>query len=105
MRTSNSMLWSGAREPSADPLHRLVHLRRRARIAEADEVPSLDRIEIDAGRDRHVGLLQHALGEIEAVVAEARHIGIEIERAVDRENPLDAGLRQTLQQDAPVLLV
>ena len=50
-------------------------------------------------------LLQHALGEVEAVVGEARHVGIEIERAVDRQELVEAGLRQALEQDAAVLLV
>src|ERR1700752_177081 len=83
-----------ALEPRPGPLPRLALPRRRARVAEADEVLAVQRIEIDARRRRHVGFLEHALGEFEAVVAEALDVGIEIEGAVDGEDFLDAGLGQ-----------
>jgi len=48
-------------------------------------MPAVDRIEIDARRRRHMRFLQKPLGEIETVVGELRDVGVEIERAVDRE--------------------
>src|SRR5215831_7626976 len=92
-------------EPRRDPLHRFAHLRGRARVAEADEVFALERIEIEPRRRRHMRLCQHALGELETVVAEARHVGIEIEGAVDREDFIEARFRQALEQNAAILLV
>jgi hypothetical protein len=50
-------------------------------------------------------LLQKALREIEAVVGEFRNVGVEIERAVDRQEPVEARLRQAFDQDFPVVLV
>src|SRR5262245_25696655 len=58
-------------KPPPDPLHRLVHLGSRAGIAEPDKVPAVDWIEIDAGRRGDMGLLEHPLGEVEAVEGEA----------------------------------
>ena len=72
-------------QPGADALDRLLHIGGRAGVAEAHEMPAVDRIEIDAGRRRHMRLLQQPLGEIEAVVGESRDVGVEIERAVDRQ--------------------
>src|SRR5215470_2359730 len=106
-RKSSLMIRSRASrlEPVCQPLHRLVHLCRRTRVAETDEMSALERIEIDAGRRRHVRLRQHAPGEFEAVVAEARDVGIEIKGAVDRERFVEAGSGQALEQDAAILLV
>src|SRR3977135_4292083 len=53
---------TSAPAPPPNVLHRLMHLRRRARVTEADELVAIGRIEIDARRHRDVGLLQHALG-------------------------------------------
>src|SRR5262245_17273121 len=92
-------------QPRPNPLHRLMHLGRRAGVAEADEVPAFDRIKIDAGRRGDMRLLQHTPREVEAVVGEARHIGIEIEGAVDRKKLVETDLGQALDENAPVLLV
>jgi len=87
-------------EPASDPPHRLVHLGVRPGIAEPDEVPAVERIEIRPGRRCYVCFLKHALGEVEAVVREARHVGIEVERAVDREKGIEPGARQAGEQNA-----
>src|SRR6185437_14566778 len=92
-------------EPCPDPLDRLAHFRGRTGIAEADEVAAVNRIEIDAGRRRDTGLVEHAFCKIEAVVGEARDIGVEIEGAVDRQELVEAGARQAFGQDAAVLIV
>src|SRR5690349_2347980 len=47
---------SALAQPGADPFDRLLHIRRRAGVGEADEMPAIDRIEIDAGRRGHMGL-------------------------------------------------
>src|SRR5262245_9326167 len=100
-----SLMHPSALEPRRDPLHRLVHVGGRSGVAEADEMSALQRIEIDPRRCRHVSFRQHALGEIKAVVGEARHVGIEIEGPVHREKLLEPRLRQAGEQDAAVLLV
>src|SRR5687768_15582289 len=63
-------------EPATDPLHRLAHVGGGAGVAEADEMVAAGGIEIDAGGGRHMRVLQQALGEIEAVVGEARDVGV-----------------------------
>ncbi len=55
-------------EPIRDPRRRQAHIGGRAGVTEADKVVSVDRIEIDPRRRRHAGVLQHPLGEIEAVL-------------------------------------
>src|SRR5262252_2105831 len=72
-------------QPCPQPFHRFTDIRRGARIAEADEAVPLHRIEIDAGRYGDTCFLQHAAGEIEAVVTKARHVGVKIEGAVHRQ--------------------
>src|SRR5437879_4021592 len=67
----------GLRQPPTDPLHHLVHLRGRASVAETDEVFAADRVEIDTGGGRYVGLRQHAGRELVAVGTEARYVGVE----------------------------
>src|ERR1700730_11512485 len=69
-------------QPRPQPFHRFTDVSRSARIAEADEVSPMHRIEIGAGRRSDARLLQHAAGEIEAVAAKTRHIGVEIEGPV-----------------------
>ena len=46
---------------------------------------AVERIEIDAGRRRDMGLFQHPAGEFETVGGELRDVGIEIERAIGRQ--------------------
>src|SRR4051812_8859567 len=75
-----------ARQPGADLLHGLVHLCRRAGIAEADEVVAAQWVEIDARRGGDARLRQHAPGEVVAVLGEARDIRIEVEGAVHRQD-------------------
>ncbi len=65
----------------------------------------MDRIEVAAGRCRDMRLFQHLFSEIEAVIGEFRHICIEIEGAVGRQEVREAGLRQSCGQDAAVLLI
>src|SRR4051812_14515639 len=86
-------------QPGADALDRLLHVRGRAGVAEAHKMPAVDRVEIDAGRRRHMRLLQKPLGEIEAVVGELRDVRIEIECAIDRKELREACLRQPFDQD------
>src|SRR4051812_30207697 len=92
-------------QPGADALDRLPHIRGRAGVAEAHEMPAVDRIEIDAGRRRHMGILEQPLGEIETVVRELRNVGVEIERAIDRKKFRQSRLWQSLDQDFAIVLV
>src|SRR4029077_8998105 len=71
------------RQPPPNARHRLVHFGGRAGVAEADEVLAADGIEIAARRRRDVGFLQQAPREVVAVGAKPRHVGVEIEGAVD----------------------
>ena len=82
-----------------------MHVRGRAGVTEAHEAVAVDRIEIDAGCRRHMGLFQHLLGECEAVGRKARYIRIEVEGAVHRQNPVEPGLRQNVEQNQAVRLV
>src|SRR5436190_682200 len=52
-----------------------------------------------------MSLFKHAPSEVKTVGRELRHVGIEIERAVGREEMFEASLRQTLDQDAAVFFV
>src|SRR4051812_46163866 len=92
-------------QPPSDPLNRFAHLGGRSSVAEAYECMALDRIEVDTRSHGNVRLLQHAPGEAETVLGEPRHIGIEIERTVDRQKLFETDLGQTLDENAPVLLV
>ena len=74
-------------------------------VGKAHEGPAVDRIEIDARRCRDMGLFEHAAGEFKTVRGEIGNIGIEVERAVGREKPGQAGLRQAFDQNATVLLI
>src|SRR5947208_1713395 len=92
-------------KPIRQPIDCFVHLPRRTRVAETNEMSALDRIKIDARCRRHVRLRQHALGELEAVVAEARHIGVEVEGPVNRQKFIEPSTRQAFEQNAAILLV
>src|SRR5262249_49033071 len=92
-------------EPIRQPIDGFVHLRRRTRVTETNEMSAFNRIKIDAGCRRHVRLRQHALGEFEAIVAEARHIGVQIEGTVDREKFIEPGAWQAFEQNTAILLV
>src|ERR1043166_2716610 len=92
-------------QPGADALDRLLHVRDRAGVAEAQEMPAVDRIEIDAGCRRHMGFFQKPLGEIETVVGKLGDVSVEIERAVDRQEFRQAGLRKASDQDFAIVLV
>src|SRR3954462_9270370 len=92
-------------QPMPDPLHRLAHFSRGACVRESYEMPALDRIEVDAGRRRHMRLLQHALGEFKAVGGKTRYVRIQIECAVDREKFVESCLRKAVDEDAAILLV
>src|SRR5438093_629446 len=84
---------------------RIAAAARRTRIPDTNEMSALDRIKIDARCRRHVRLRQHALGELEAVVAEARHIGVEVEGPVNRQKFIEPSTRQAFEQNAAILLV
>src|SRR5690606_8790530 len=88
-------------EPRADPLDRLVHLRARTRIAQAQEAVAAPRVEIDARGRRDMRLIEHAAREIEAVVREARYFGVKIEGPVHRQEAVEARFWQALHEDAP----
>src|SRR5258707_12298814 len=94
----------GLCKPARNARHGFAHLVGRARIGEANETAAVDRIEIDARGGRDVGLFQHPAGELETVGGEVRDIGIEIERAVRRQEFCQTGLRQAVNQYAAVLL-
>ena len=49
--------------------------------------------------------LQHAAGEVEAVIGEGGDVGIEVKRAVDRQKTVEPRLRQARHQHLPVHLV
>src|SRR5216683_4883225 len=87
-------------QPCPQPFHRFADVRGGARIAEADEASPMHRIEIGARGRGDARLFQHAAGEIEAVVTKARHIGVEIEGAVDRQEVVESGTRQALHENA-----
>src|SRR6187399_2721456 len=92
-------------QPPRDARHRFTHLVGRARVGEANEAAAVDRIEIDARGCRYMRLLQHAAGKFETVGGEIRDIGIEVEGAVRRQELGEAGLGQSLDQDAAVFLI
>src|ERR1051326_6181544 len=92
-------------QPPADPLHRFAHVGGGAGVAEADEIRPAHGIEIDAGRGGDARLFQHALGKIEAVVREARHVGVEVEGAVDGKEFIEPRARKARDENAAVLLV
>src|SRR4030095_1616521 len=92
-------------KPARDARHRFAHLVSRARVGEANETAAMDRIEVAARRRRHMRLLQHAAGKFETVSGKIRNIGVEVEGAVRRQELGKAGLRQSLDQDAAVLLI
>ena len=52
----------------------------------------MDGIEVEARRDRDMGLFEHLLGELETVGGEIRDVRIEIECTVGRQKPGQAGL-------------
>src|ERR1700722_2539854 len=83
-------------EPPRDPLDPFAHVFGRTRIAEPDVALPVHGIEIVAGGGGDAGLLQHAAGEAEAVVAEARDVGIEVERAVHGKEGVEPGARQAV---------
>src|SRR4030095_10277223 len=92
-------------KPARDARHRFPHLVSRARVGEANEAAAVDRIEIDARCRRHMRLLPHAAGQFETVSGKIRNIGVEVEGAVRRQELGEASLRQSLDQDAAVLLI
>src|SRR5690349_24683255 len=92
-------------EPPGDTRNRLAHLIGRSRVAKTDELAAMNRIEVDARRCGDARLFQHLLGKLEAVGGEGGDIGVEVERAVGRQELVEAGLRQTFNQNAAVLLV
>src|ERR1700712_1056709 len=95
----------GLPEPARDPGDGLAHVVGRTRVGKANELAAMERIEVDARGGRDMRLLKHLLGKFETVGCEARDIGIQIERAVGGQECVEAGLRQALDQDAPVLLI
>src|SRR6476661_6912551 len=103
-RSAKSTPVSALAKPMADALHRFLHVGGRAGVAEANKVPAVDRIEIHARRRRHMRVFQQAPGEIETVVGEFGNVGVEIEGAVDRQGLRQPRLRQSFDQDSPVVL-
>ena len=66
---------------------------------------ALDRIEIQPRGHGDMGSSKHALGKFEAVIAETRHIGIQIKGAIHREHPVETGHGQTGKQGRSILLI
>ena len=62
-------------------------------------------IEVDARRGRDAGFLQQFHAEAEAVIGETRNVGVDVEGAVRRRDPVEAEARQGLQQQRPVRAV
>ena len=56
---------------------------------------AIDGVEVDAGRGRDAGVLEQAEAEGGAVIGEGGNVRIEIERAVGRNDLVDAGLTVT----------
>src|SRR5580700_9419372 len=94
-----------SRQPRRDALDGLVHVGGRARVAEAQKFTAMNRIEIDAWRRCHAGLLEHLLGERKTVAREARHVGIKVERPIRRQECPEARSWQPLQQELAIVLV
>src|SRR5258705_12581866 len=92
-------------EPARDTRNGFAHFVSRTGIAKANESTAVKWIEIDAGGGRDARLLQHLFGKLETVGGEFGDIGVEVERAVGRQEFVEASLRQPLDQNAPVLLV
>ncbi len=84
------------RQPFPDPRHRLAHIGGGAGVGKAQEFLAMQRIEVEPRRRRNARLLQHALGEIDAVIGEARNVGIEIEGAVHRQETIEPDFGQSL---------
>src|SRR5258708_28934274 len=85
-------------EPARDTRNGFAHFVGRTSIAKANEPTAVNRIEIDAGGGRDARLLQHLFGKLETVGGEFGDIGGEVERAVGRQEFVEAGLRQPLYQ-------
>src|SRR5581483_2365694 len=92
-------------QPIADPIDRFAHLRTGSGIAQAQEALAVYGIEVDPGRRRHTRFFEHARREREAVRREARHVGIEVEGAVDGQESVETGAVQSVEQNAPVVLI
>src|SRR5260370_38669642 len=91
-------------EPARDTRKGLAHFLGRTGIAKTNEPTAVNRIEIDSGGCCDARLFQHLFGKLETVGGEIGDIGVEVEGTVGGQEFVEAGLRQTLDQNAPVLL-
>ena len=66
--------------------------------AEPDEPVAALGVEVDPGRDRHAGLGQQAMARRHRVVGEVADVGVDVEGAVGRRQPVDARARQAVEQ-------
>ena len=73
-----------------------------AREGEADEPVAIDAVEVGAGRERHPGRLEQGRAPGRRVVGQVADVGVEVEGAVGRGQPGQAGRGQTLEQRRPV---
>ena len=71
-------------QPRLQTRNRLFHLGGGSGEGQAQIMGAVDVVEISAGRCRNAGLLQHFLGEVEAVVGEPADIGVDVEGTIDR---------------------
>src|SRR6516225_11439449 len=92
-------------KPARQPCNRFAHVVGRTRIGEADEAPAVERIEIDARSRRHMRLLQHPLGKLEAVRGKIEYLSVEVKSAVCREKLGETGFWQALDQDTAVFQI
>src|SRR6266478_4929616 len=92
-------------KPPRDTRNGFAHFVGRTGIAKPNELTAVNRIEIDAGGCCDERLFQHLFGKLETVGGEFGDIGVEVKRAVGGQEFVEAGLRQPLDQNAPVLLV
>ncbi len=84
-----------ANRASPEASQRLVDVAGRARERQPHERTAALCVEIDAGRDRDSGVGQQLRAERQRVVGQMRHVGVDVERAVGRREPVDADLAQT----------
>src|SRR4029077_8692295 len=102
---SSSSGLGSAFQPATNPIHRFMYFGGGAGIAEAQEMPAVDRIEINAGRGGDVRFIQHALGEIEAVARKTRNVRVKIKRSIHRQELVQPRLRQTFGKNTAILLI
>ncbi len=91
--------------PALEPAHRLLDVRGGRAIGEAHLGVAARRVEVDPRRGRDPGFGEHPLAEPLRVVGALGDVGIEVEGAVGRRQPVEARLGQPVQENFPVARV